>query len=121
MMPPPAEPHAAEGVTERDFDFEAAFQRLAGTPCKVERIMLVGLQRTKAGVVQAELLRVKGARTLEEIRDAALEAYESLMALDVFDGVDLVVAEGANKSVRLLQAGPDSQLHLRDGWICGGK
>lgn len=36
----------------------------------------------------------QGARTLEEIRDAALEAYGELMALDVFDAVDVVLGEG---------------------------
>ncbi|PSC74144.1 sorting and assembly machinery component 50-like protein B-like [Micractinium conductrix] len=92
-----AAPESAESGAAAEapsFDFESAFDRLAGARCRVERIMLVGLERTKRSVVEAELLRVKGARTLEEIRDAALEAYGELMALDVFDAVDVVLGEG---------------------------
>ena len=67
---------------------------LAGAPCRVERVLVVGLHRTQAAVVQAELRRVKEARTLEELRDAALRAYEELTALDIFDAVDVVLGEG---------------------------
>jgi len=87
-------PQAPPAAQEEEFDAESAFERLAGAKCRVERILLVGLERTKSPVVEAELVRVKHARTLEEVRDAALRAYEELMALDVFDAVDLVVGEG---------------------------
>ena len=86
-----AEPQAAP----HDVDFQHTYERLAGAPLRVERIMLVGLQRTKSGVVEQELARIKDARTLEEIRDAALRAYEELMALDIFDAVDVVLGEGS--------------------------
>lgn len=101
------EPQQGPDGAEQDFDFDQSFQRVAGAPCKVERIMLHGLQRTKASVVQAELLRLKEARTLEEIRDAALAAYEELMALDIFDAVDLVLVEHP-KVLRPLPAAPAS-------------
>ena len=39
---------------------------------------------------------------LEEVRDRALEAYEELMGLDIFDAVDVVLGEGAK--VRLYTA-----------------
>jgi hypothetical protein len=86
-----AEPQAVP----QDVDFQHTYERLAGAPLRVERIMLVGLQRTKSGVVEQELARIKDARTLEEIRDAALRAYEELMALDIFDAVDVVLGEGS--------------------------
>ena len=82
------------------FDFESSFDRLAPTACRVEGILLVGLQRTQSSVVERELLRVREARTLEEVRDAALTAYEELMALDIFEGVDLVLSESAKASWR---------------------
>lgn len=44
--------------------------------------------------MEAELRRLKDGRTLEEIRDAALAAHDELMALDVFDAIDLVLTEG---------------------------
>ena len=88
-----AEPQAVPEAPE--VDFQHTYERLAGAPLRVERIMLVGLQRTKSGVVEQELVRIKDARTLEEIRDAALRAYEELMALDIFDAVDVVLGEGS--------------------------
>ena len=87
------------------FDFESSFDRLAPTACRVEGILLVGLQRTQSSVVERELLRVREARTLEEVRDAALTAYEELMALDIFDGVDLVLSESAKASRRVVVGG----------------
>lgn len=89
----PEAPPPADG--EPEFDFESAFERLAGAPCRVERILLVGLERTKDSVVHPALMRVKGAGTLEEIRDAALEAWEELVGLDIFDAVDVVLGEGS--------------------------
>ncbi len=44
---------AAEAAPEQqqadaeDYDFEGAFQRLADAQCRVDRILLVGLERTK--------------------------------------------------------------------------
>lgn len=51
------------------FDFESAFDRLAGARCRVERIMLVGLERTKRSVVEAELLRVKVCGCVPAVAD----------------------------------------------------
>ncbi|KAL4452572.1 hypothetical protein ABPG75_008234 [Micractinium tetrahymenae] len=92
---------AAEAAPEQqqaeaeEYDFEGAFQRLAGAKCRVERILLVGLERTKQELVEAELRRLKHGCTLEEIRDAAMAAHDELMALDVFDAIDLVLTEGS--------------------------
>ncbi|KAL4421736.1 hypothetical protein ABPG77_002352 [Micractinium sp. CCAP 211/92] len=92
---------AAEAAPEQqqaeaeDYDFEGAFQRLADAQCRVDRILLVGLERTKQDLVEAELRRLKHGRTLEEIRDAAMAAHDELMALDIFDAVDLVLTEGS--------------------------
>ncbi|KAI7844949.1 hypothetical protein COHA_001596 [Chlorella ohadii] len=83
------------GDEEPEFDFEGAFERLAGAPCRVSRIMTVGLERTQESVVRPVLQRVAQGHTLEEVRDRALEAYEELMGLDIFDAVDVVLGEGA--------------------------
>lgn len=88
-----AAPEQQQAETE-EYDFEGAFQRLAGAKCRVDRILLVGLERTKQDLVEAELRRLKDGRTLEEIRDAAMAAHDELMALDVFDAIDLVLTEG---------------------------
>ena len=90
-----AEPQAAPEDPETYF--RHTYERLAGAPLRVEGIMLVGLHRTQSSVVKRELAGIRDARTLEEIRDAALRAYEELMALDIFDAVDLVVAEGTKE------------------------
>ena len=119
MSTPPAatEPQAVPEAAE--FDFQHTYERLAGAPLRVERIMLVGLQRTKSGVVEQELVRIKDARTLEEIRDAALRAYVELMALDIFDAVDVVLEEGSKVcecSARLRQWGVPPSIPGRTGW-----
>lgn len=41
-----AAPEQQQAETE-EYDFEGAFQRLAGAKCRVDRILLVGLERTK--------------------------------------------------------------------------
>lgn len=41
-----AAPDQQQTETE-GYDFENAFERLAGAKCRVERILLVGLERTK--------------------------------------------------------------------------
>lgn len=71
-------------------EWEAAAQK----PCRVGRISLLGLNRTKAGLVERELRRVEHASTLEEIKDELLEAYEDLVGLDIFDAVDVVIDKG---------------------------
>ena len=45
-------------------EWEAAARK----PCRVSRISLLGLQRTKAGLVERELRRVHHAATLEDIK-----------------------------------------------------
>ncbi|KAI3432894.1 hypothetical protein D9Q98_010476 [Chlorella vulgaris] len=92
MASEPASQDAAS-EEEHDFDFNHAFQRLAGEPCRVERVMLEGLHRTKKSVVKRELQRFKEARTLKEIHQAADRVHEELMALDIFEAVELTLDE----------------------------
>lgn len=37
------------------------------------------------------LPQVKDCQTLDEIKDTLLEAYEDLLGLDIFDGVEIVI------------------------------
>lgn len=78
-------------AAELNFDFEEIFEHVKGKRCKVEKLSIAGLQRTKGKLVLRELLKVKEAQTLDEIKDSLLEAYENLMGLDIFDGVEVVI------------------------------
>ncbi|GAB4818843.1 hypothetical protein N2152v2_005889 [Parachlorella kessleri] len=80
-----------EGGEEAPFAFEETFDKVKTKPCKVEKLGLIGLKRTKNGLVLRELLKVRDARTLDEIKDTLLEAYEELMGLDIFEAVEVVV------------------------------
>lgn len=82
--PPPAPPA----------DFETTFDRLKDVPCRPTKLTLVGLERTDRELVRKELLRVRDARTLDEVKDAVLDAYTDLMSLGIFDVVDIVIDQG---------------------------
>lgn len=58
-----------------------------------------GLHRTKKSVVKRELQRFKEARTLKEIHQAADRVHEELMALDIFEAVELTLDESLKVKV----------------------
>ncbi|KAL6769455.1 SAM50 [Auxenochlorella protothecoides x Auxenochlorella symbiontica] len=74
-----------------DYDFESSFERLKDSACFPARLTILGLKRTNKHLVMRELLRVKNAQTLDEIKDAVVAAYQDLMALEIFDAVDIVI------------------------------
>ena len=86
------QPDGEEAATRAGY--ESAFAAVKDKPCRVAEMVVLGLARTKLSVVQRELQRVRGATTLEEIKDALLEAYVELVGLNVFEVVDLVLDEG---------------------------
>ena len=117
-------PHGGE---EAPFAFEETFDEVKTKPCQVEKLGLKGLKRTKNGIVLRELLKVRDARTLDEIKDTLLEAYEELMGLDIFEAVEVVV--DADEKVRGWEqgsspsgtpAGVYRELRHRSFWLPGG-
>ena len=81
---------------EPEFDFSETYHRVKDAPCRVERIRLEGLERTKRSVVVPALLRlVQREGTLDEIKEAALEAWDELRDLDIFEAVDVVLDQGS--------------------------
>ena len=68
---------------------------LFAKPVKVERIMLTGLRRTKEEIVMRQLADMKRIGTLEEIKDSLLDVHANLMALDIFQGVDVSIDRGS--------------------------
>lgn len=88
----PPEPAVDEKEEEEEpFDFEKTFEDVKGNRCKVEKLAVLGLKRTKQQLVLRELLKVQGATTLDEIKDTLLDAYENLVGLDIFDAVEIVI------------------------------
>lgn len=63
-------------------------------PVRVEKIILLGLKRTKEEIVLRELEALKRSGTLEEIKDSILIVHANLMALDIFQGVEITLADG---------------------------
>jgi hypothetical protein len=86
----------------------AAYESLRNKPCRVGRLVVRGLQRTKIGVVRQELERVRHAGTLEEIRDALLTAHADLLGLGIFNAVEIVIDQSAEVRKHLA-------LRCRDG------
>lgn len=87
-------PAIDEGPGIDEAEFADAYDSVRLKPCKVSRVVVRGLRRTRLGVVRQELDKVMQAGNLEEIKDALVEAYADLMGLGAFDAVELVVDEG---------------------------
>ena len=73
----------------------SAYEGVRNKPCRVGRLTVRGLKRTRIGVVRQELERVQHASTLEEIKDALLVAHADLLGLGIFKAVDIVIDQSA--------------------------
>jgi outer membrane protein insertion porin family len=62
----------------------------------VEDVVITGLQRTKEEIVLRELADLKRSGTLEEIKDSVLSVHANLMALDIFEAVDISLDNGSS-------------------------
>jgi hypothetical protein len=58
---------------------------------KVDRIVLMGLHRTKQTIVLRELAKMRRSGTLEEIKDSLLNVHAALMDLGIFEAVDVSI------------------------------
>lgn len=113
---PQEQPYAAE------YDFEEAFERLKDARLRPVRLSIVGLERTKGDIVRREFARVKDARTLEEVKGAVLEVYENLMALGIFDAVDITVDRdpSVSRTLKWNWLGCQTQTHIIHPWTTTG-
>jgi len=62
----------------------------------VEDVVITGLHRTKEEVVIRELADLRRSGTLEEIKDSVVSVYANLMALDIFEAVDISLDNGSS-------------------------
>lgn len=62
----------------------------------VENVVITGLRRTKEEIVMRELADLKRSGTLEEIKDSVLRVHANLMALDIFEAVDISLDNGSS-------------------------
>lgn len=77
-----------------DIHFEHAYDSVKDKPLAVRVVVLRGLERTRHDVISRELLHLTSANSLEEIKDALLEAHDTLKSLQIFDVVDCIIDEG---------------------------
>lgn len=62
----------------------------------MENVVITGLRRTKEEIVMRELADLKRSGTLEEIKDSVLRVHANLMALDIFEAVDISLDNGSS-------------------------
>lgn len=88
-------------LTKQLIDFEKTYAAVKHKRLSVEKVMIIGLDRTKEYIVSREMEPFEDARSLDEIKDAALEVQESLMSLDVFDGVEVIITDSETVNTAL--------------------
>ena len=61
-------------------------------------LVLLHKGRTRPYIIEKELLRIRGTKSLDELKERLLEAQESLEALNIFEAVQLVLNESPTVS-----------------------
>lgn len=84
--------NGSPGPAEQEFDFIATMNKVKDKPCALNRIEIVGDERTKRRVIERELEVVRSAETLEDLMQSLSDAVDELNALDIFKTVDAVVS-----------------------------
>jgi hypothetical protein len=79
---------------QESINLQTLYEEIKDKPCDVSNISVVGLKRTKEDIVMRELIKVREAKTLEDIQIALLDVTSDLMDLDVFGGVDVTIDQG---------------------------
>jgi outer membrane protein assembly factor BamA len=64
----------------------------------IEDVVVTGLRRTNEEIVLRELADLKRSGTLEEINASFLRVHTNLMALDIFEAVDISLDNGSTVS-----------------------
>ena len=75
------------------------YDRIKGKPLRVD-LVLLHKGRTRPHIIEKELLRIRDANSLDELKEKLLEAQESLEALNIFQAVQLTLDAGATVSMR---------------------
>lgn len=78
---------------EPTINFQQTYDAVKDKRLVVEKVTIVGLDRTKAYIVSRELEPVTDAKSLDEIKDVLLEAHEHLQSLGIFDGVEVIITD----------------------------
>lgn len=74
-------------------DAKSNLDEVMDKPCKVDKVFISGVKRTKDYILQRELESLKQAQTLQEVHDCLSEAHDRLMALEIFDAVQMTIDE----------------------------
>ncbi|CAL5228989.1 g12227 [Coccomyxa viridis] len=74
-------------------EFEKIYEEVKDKKLVATNVLLSGNERTKAVIIARELQPLQQARSLDEIKDALLEIHDSLMSLDVFDAVEIIISD----------------------------
>ena len=74
-------------------DFERTYEDVKDKRLYATNVRLSGIERTKPELIERELQPLKDARSLDEIKDVLLEIHDNLMALDIFDAVEIIVGD----------------------------
>lgn len=80
------------------------FERIKDKPLHVD-LVLLHKGRTRPHIIEKELLRIRDAKSLDELKEKLLEAQESLEALNIFQAVQLTLDASRTVSIRRVPHG----------------
>lgn len=84
---------------------DSLYDRIKDKPLHVDLVIL-HKGRTRPYIIEKELLRIQGAKSLDDLKERLLEAQESLEALNIFQAVQLILNESPTVSIwSVLQEG----------------
>lgn len=86
---------SAAGFTSAPQD--SLYESIKDKPLHVG-LVLLHKGRTRPYIIEKELLRIRGTKSLDELKERLLEAQESLEALNIFEAVQLVLNESPTVS-----------------------
>lgn len=78
---------------------DTLYDRIKDKPLHVD-VVFLHKGRTRSHIIEKELLRIRDAKSLDELKDKLLEAQESLEALSIFQAVQLILNESPTVSVQ---------------------
>lgn len=81
---------------------DSLYDRIKDKPLHVDLVIL-HKGRTRPHIIEKELLRIRGAQSLDELKERLLEAQEALEGLNIFQAVQLVLNESPSVSMESCQ------------------
>ena len=79
-------------------DSDELYDRIKDKPLHVD-LVLLHKGRTRPHIIEKELLRIRDATSLDELKVKLLEAQESLEALNIFQAVQLTLDASLTVSI----------------------